>query len=216
MALFLKNSQSTWLETAAFLTGILVFTYFITGDKSSVVLALAGIGLSLGILVLKIKSGCSLTMAFGFGSQLKGKILYAGIAILAGLLLGMVYRQSLRTGLLPQRLVWFALFASLIGSTEELIFRGFIQTNLRKINASVAVIISAAAHTIYKLVLFWSLDPGMAINFRGLVIWTFIGGIIFGTIRELSGNTVFPVISHAVFDIVVYGDNLILPWWIWS
>lgn len=216
MALFLKNRQSTWLETAAFLTGILVFTFFITDDKRSVILALAGIGLSFSILVLKIKSGCSLTMAFGFSAQLKGKLLYAGISILAGLLLGMVYRQSLKTGVLPQRLVSFALLASLIGSTEELIFRGFMQTNLRKINAAAAVLISAAAHTIYKLVLFWSLDPGMAINFRGLVIWTFIGGVVFGIIRELSGNTVFPVISHAVFDVVVYGDNLILPWWIWS
>lgn len=72
------------------------------------------------------------------------------------------------------------------------------------------------AHTGYKVVLFWSLGAGLEIDYFGLIFWTILVGILIGIIREVSKSIVFAIISHVVFDIIVYGDKLTAPWWIWS
>ena len=35
-------------------------------------------------------------------------------------------------------------------------------------------------------------------------------------LKEYSKTTVVPIIAHVVFDIMVYGDRIVAPWWIWS
>ncbi|MCK5693629.1 MAG: CPBP family intramembrane metalloprotease, partial [Bacteroidales bacterium] len=53
-------------------------------------------------------------------------------------------------------------------------------------------------------------------DFFYLIFWTFLGGLLIGTLRELSGSTIPPVIAHAVFDIILYGGLAIAPVWVWS
>ena len=211
-----RKKLSAWIEVILFFSGILIFTYFITGAEKSILLAFAGIGLSFTVMVFRLRTPADLGASFGFNKLEKGSPLFLGIAILAGLLLGILYRQYLKLGLLPASLTFFALTASLIGGTEELVFRGFIQTKLRKVNIYIAIIFGALTHTGYKIVLFWSLQSGLEINFTGLIFWTILVGLLIGIIREASKSVVFAIIGHVAFDIIVYGDNIIAPWWIWS
>jgi hypothetical protein len=127
-----KSSLKTWIEVILFYLGILIFTYFITGGNSSILIALSGIGLSFVLLVFRLNSPADLAASLGFNKLSKRSLIYLGISVLAGLLLGILYRQHLKLGILPSYLVSFA------------------------------------------------------------------------------------IIGHAIFDIIVYGDNIIAPWWIWS
>ena len=142
-----KINLTTWIEVILFYSGILIFTYFITGANNSLLFAFIGIGLSFVIIVFRLRAPADLGASFGFNKLGKGSIQYLGIAVLAGLLLGILYRQYLKLGVLPSHLASFAIIASLIGGTEELVFRGFIQTKLRKVNIYAAIIFGADSAT---------------------------------------------------------------------
>ena len=43
---------------------------------------------------------------------------------------------------------------------------------------------------------------------------TVVFGIIFGLMKEAFGSVLFPVLTHAAFDVVTYGDLTFAPWWV--
>ncbi len=49
-----------------------------------------------------------------------------------------------------------------------------------------------------------------------LVVWTLVGGLLFGLLREKSGSAFPPLIAHAMFDIVLYGGLATAPLWVWT
>jgi len=79
-----------------------------------------------------------------------------------------------------------------------------------------AVAIAAAGHTLYKCGLFVFPPEGAAIDLAALACMTFFGGLAFGVLRHLSGGVLSPVLAHAVFDLLVYGDRMQAPWWVWG
>jgi len=81
---------------------------------------------------------------------------------------------------------------------------------------AVAVMLAAAAHTAYKAALFAFPPEGVVIDLEFLAVWTLIGGVVFGALRELSGSVLPPLAAHVVFDIVVYGGSVQAPWWVWG
>jgi len=108
------------------------------------------------------------------------------------------------------------MIAPIIGSTEELIFRGYLQKQLRQIGPVTSIVFASLFHSLYKLVFFFPRESPFEINFLSLVKCTFFVGILFGMIKEYAKNSLAPVCGHAVFNLVVYGDNSIIPWWIWT
>jgi membrane protease YdiL (CAAX protease family) len=78
------------------------------------------------------------------------------------------------------------------------------------------VVYASTVHTCYKLLVILSLSVPLQFDFFFLVAWTFVGGILFGSLRELSGSTLPPVIAHAVFDVVLYGGLATVPVWVWT
>jgi membrane protease YdiL (CAAX protease family) len=56
----------------------------------------------------------------------------------------------------------------------------------------------------------------MAINYSFILIWTILGGVAFGLLRECSGSVLPPVFAHAAFDLVAYGTVAEAPWWVWT
>ena len=58
--------------------------------------------------------------------------------------------------------------------------------------------------------------PDVAV--RTELLWlgaaTVFFSIIFGLIREACGSVLFPVLAHATFDVVTYGDLSAAPWWV--
>jgi membrane protease YdiL (CAAX protease family) len=143
-------------------------------------------------------------------------LVYTILCLMGGLILGMALRAWKKAPLIPGTVTFFAIgIAPLIGMSEELLFRGYIQNRLYEINGLPAVILAALSHTIYKcsLMVLPPLFNGAKIPYFAL--WTFTGGLLFGILSKKS-NTVYPALAgHAVFDIVVYGASETAPWWGW-
>jgi membrane protease YdiL (CAAX protease family) len=55
---------------------------------------------------------------------------------------------------------------------------------------------------------------GSDLYFLGLA--TFLGGLLFGTLRQWSANILPALAAHIFFDLTVYGGYLHAPWWVWS
>jgi len=53
------------------------------------------------------------------------------------------------------------------------------------------------------------------INIEFLAFWTIIAGIIIGTIKNMAKSLLPSLITHALFDILVYAENIAAPWWVW-
>jgi len=136
-------------------------------------------------------------------------------AIILGFLIAFLYKNSWRIPLLPGTIHSFAVIAVLIGIFEEVIFRGFIQGRLKEVNVIFSIFFGSFSHTVYKCCLF--LSPAMLgkIDLFFLAFWTFCCGLLFGILKQYSKSTIPPAIAHAVFDVLVYGQCLSAPWWVW-
>ena len=148
-------------------------------------------------------------------STLKITILYCIAGILLGILFAVMYRWHLDISLFPKSFHVFVIVAALIGGMEELVFRGFIQDYLKSTNGLFSILFSSISHTGYKCCLFLSPAVTTDINIGFLAFWTFIGGILFGTIRHFSKSLLPSLIAHALFDILVYAEYSGAPWWVW-
>lgn len=139
----------------------------------------------------------------------------AGLAL--GIVAGLAQRNSLGMPLFPTGGVEaFVVVACLIGATEELIYRGWLQGRARMFGWPAAVVIAALAHSAYKTALFaWSPEAA-DVELFVIAFWTAAGGIVFGLLRMVSGSVVPPLLAHVAFDFVVYRAIASAPWWVWD
>jgi membrane protease YdiL (CAAX protease family) len=137
--------------------------------------------------------------------------------MLFGLLLGILYNFLKTDYLIPASLTGFVLIAPLIGAAEELVFRGFVQTRSAvSMGAAGSILMGASGHTLYKFLVIWTVPAELDTYFPSLLILTFLSGLVFGFMKERSGSILPPVLSHAFFDIIVYGGATLAPIWVWS
>jgi len=193
-----------------------VFAAFVHRGWPLVLLAAAGLvaaAWTIGASLRATPSPWELLGLHAFSARVAA-CLVAGCML--GLGLGVVCRLGYAYGALPRAVTHFAVVAVLIGGTEELVYRGYIQGRVRRWGWLGAMALAALCHAAYKVAVF-ALPPGeVEVNFRFLVGATFLGGLAFGVLRELSGSVLPPLAAHTVFDIVVYGDQAQAPWWVWS
>jgi membrane protease YdiL (CAAX protease family) len=143
-------------------------------------------------------------------------LLYIVAAIPLGIAFGWLTRWSFDLTPLPRSIARFGYIAPLIGAMEELVFRGYIQGHLRPVGRFTSITIAASVHTCYKLLIILSLSIPLQFDIFFLVFWTFAGGTVFGILRAGARNSVPPMVAHAVFDIVLYGNYPAAPVWVWS
>jgi membrane protease YdiL (CAAX protease family) len=206
------------IEAFAASFGIWVFALFIHSGLPTVLLAAAGLIITAAALIHSLHAEDWSPEIWGISSFAANAAAYliAGCAI--GTTFGLYYRFSSDIGAFPARIGSFVIFAALIGAAEEVLFRGYVQGRLRCLTPIAAVVLASAAHTIYKSALF-ILPPDNSVlggDFKTFVILTFFGGAVFGVLRELSGSVLPPLIAHALFDVLVYGERSTAPWWVWS
>lgn len=148
---------------------------------------------------------------------------YQSVQIVAVVALGVAaavgYRELLQTTLVPRSLHWFAAFAMMVGATEELVWRGWMQGNLMEsMSWKYAVAITAASHAAYKTALFSFPPADVAMRpVHALLLMTaltFSFGSLLGVFRCYQGTIGGPVVFHVVFDLLVYGDYAQVPWWV--
>jgi membrane protease YdiL (CAAX protease family) len=146
----------------------------------------------------------------------KKTLLYILSGIFLGILWTFLYRWHLDIRLLPETFFLFSLLAALIGSTEELVFRGFIQEYAKKgFNGLFSVFFGSLAHTGYKCALFLAPILTNHVDIGFLAFWTFAAGLISGALKHFSKSIWPSVAAHAVFDILVYAEYASAPWWVW-
>ena len=197
------------------LSGILVFATFIHHPFPLKMLAVGGLAGTAAVIGFSTRT-TTLRKAFGLGFLNRRVLLYMLTGALMGVLMGILTRNRFELALIPAGLSGIALLAPLVGAAEELLFRGYIQGRLQPLGKVISVAGASAAHTFYKLLVILSLSIPLQFDFFFLIFWTFLGGVLFGALRELSGNTIPPVIAHAVFDILLYGTLSTAPVWVWS
>ena len=192
--------------------GLMVFSYFIHYELPFRLLSFAALLVPAYIIGKNLQSLLDLKKFTGEPDSLKITFLYCFFGIFTGVLLAVFYRWHLETGLFPKSFESFVLVAALIGCLEELVFRGFIQDFVKRINAPFSIVFSTISHTGYKCCLFLSPMIATDIDIGFLALWTFIAGILFGTFKHYSKSILPSLIAHAIFDILVYAEFVSAPW----
>ena len=196
-------------------TGILLFAGFIHHSFPLLLLAPGGLAGTAVVIGFSTRN-MTIREAFGLKRLNRKVLLYVLPAIVLGIILGMLTRNRFELTLIPAGFTGVAFVAPLVGTVEELIFRGYIQGHLRPVGRIFSIVTASVIHTSYKLLVILTLAIPLQFDFFFLIFWTFIGGFLSGILRELSGNTIPPVIAHAVFDVVLYGGLASAPVWVWS
>ena len=177
-------------------------------------LLLSGTGLLTAWLLMEDPSGAILG---------KARLPYLPIRIVVVSSLGFFaaagYRLLIGDAPILPRLCWFAVPAVIVGFTEEILWRGWIQGTLSPAWGTLpAVFVSAVSHTLYKMALFAFPPDGISAHQPNdlalLAFLTFGVGLGIGFLRVRQGSVAGPVVCHMVFDLFVYGDRTVAPWWV--
>jgi membrane protease YdiL (CAAX protease family) len=193
----------------------MVFSFFIHYELPFRLIAVASLFVPACFFSRNLKTLSELRKWARESLSLKISVYYIITGILLGILLAIFYRWYLEISLFPNSLHLFAVVAALIGCTEELVFRGFIQDYAKSINTPFSILFSTISHTAYKCCLFLSPMAVYDIDIGFLALWTLIAGFIFGTIKHYSKSILPLLFAHALFDILVYGELISAPWWVW-
>jgi membrane protease YdiL (CAAX protease family) len=216
MNLLKKHKVFLVITPVLFITGTLIFAAFPRNPGSFLNISYAGLVLVAAVIAFNIRKPVDFLKVFGLNAIPREKLHLFLAGLLTGVFFATIYRKDLEASEFPDKLTLFALTAAAIGFTEELLFRGFLQERLRKMSIFWSVVIAACSHTAYKILLFASLRPLYEVDLLYLGSWTFICGLLFSVLKERSGSTLTPVSGHVTFDILVYGDQAQIPWWIWA
>jgi membrane protease YdiL (CAAX protease family) len=196
--------------------GICIFGMFIHADSWLRIIAFTGLVLAAVIISLSAGDIKSLLGVVGIVPFTRKVVYYSMEGIIFGGLLALLYNFVKADALLPTTLTKFALTAPLIGITEELVFRGYVQSMSASSGPSASVLIAASGHTLYKYLVIRTVPVDLETDIPSLVLLTFLVGLFFGMMREASRNVIPPALAHALFDIIVYGGASLAPVWIWS
>jgi membrane protease YdiL (CAAX protease family) len=203
------------IETTLALTGICIFALFIHGRPVHRMIAFAALSVAAVVISLSISDVQSFLKYLGLSEFSKKIGVYSLVGLVLGILMVLRCRSISNMALLPKTCTVIAVIAPIIGITEELLFRGFLQGKLSSINIYTAVILSTFGHTLYKSLVLRSLPVDIGIDFLSLIVFTFIAGLMCGVLRVLSKSIIPACVTHATFDILVYGGLSTWPVWVW-
>jgi CAAX amino terminal protease family. len=210
------NRKYTFLFEAILCSfALMIFSFFIHYKLPFCLVSVAALIVPAFFFSRNLNSLSDLSKIIIGSASIKIITLFSIAGLLLGILFAVLYRWHLDMTIFPRSIHLFVIVAALIGCMEELVFRGFIQDYLKSINSLFSILFSAISHTGYKCFLFLSPVVTMHINIGFLALWTFIGGILFGTIKHFSKSLMPSLIAHALFDILVYAAYLSAPWWVW-
>lgn len=180
------------------------------------IIALALLCVPVFFVANKTSNFQSLQLQLGILPHRKGLIRWVILGILLGIGLAAWFRVHKGYAPFPGQLRSFVWIAILIGALEELIFRGFVQQQICHYIGWGSIILASAAHTAYKCSLFLVSPLASDYEWMLLGIYTLIGGMPFGLLRHVSKSVFPPLMTHVLFDIMVYGDYAQAPWWVWG
>lgn len=195
---------------------LIIFSFFIHSGFPVKIISFAALLLPSYIFGNNLHSLSDFRKITGVPTSLLMLNIYSIGGFMLGMFLAMFYRWYLGLSLMPTSgLNYFVIVAALIGASEELVFRGFIQEYAKSINVPFSIFFSSLSHTGYKCCLFIIPVAAVNINVGYLALWTFGAGILFGSLKHFSKSIGPPLIAHVIFDIFVYAEFVNAPWWVW-
>ena len=205
-----------WLDAALPGAGMILFGLFAHASFPFYGLSAYGLLITAAAVIRGLKRADRPLVSMGLVPVSSSMAGFAVLGAAYGLALYVVYCLGNGLEMRLPGLTGFALVSASIGTTEEVLFRGYIQGRLTRSGAIAAVTIAALLHTAYKTALFvWTPFP-MEFNMPVFSAFTLAGGLGMGVLRQAAGNVYAPIAAHATFDILVYGDLCVAPWWVWS
>jgi membrane protease YdiL (CAAX protease family) len=211
------KTNSTFIWKAVFCSvALMVFSFFIHYPFPLRLVSFVALLVPAVIFARDLRTFKDLqTITGGFVFNKKA-LLFILSGIILGIIWAVLYRRHLDMSLFPESVFFFSFLAALIGSAEEVVFRGFIQEYARKgFNDLFSVLFSSLAHTGYKCALFLAPVLTNHVDIGFLAFWTFAVGLLSGTLKHFSKSIWPSVAAHAVFDILVYAEYSSAPWWVW-
>ena len=210
-----KSKTIIIIQAIVFSLGLMVFSYFTQYDRPMQFIAFVALLVSAYIISKNIRTIEDLSRIFGEKIPTRKILILVFIGIIVGIIIAIPYRDYHHWGTFPASVKKFAFIAALIGGTEELVFRGFLQEFVKKINGPFSILFSTLSHTGYKCLLF--LSPGIAENtpIGFLFFWTFGVGLVFGISRHYTKSLWLPITAHIIFDVLSYAEFAQSPWWVW-
>lgn len=194
---------------------LILFSFFIQAGLPLKIIAIISLIVPAHFIGKNTTTLTGIRKITGENASIKSIIFYTAIGLTVGLILVLFYRWHLNLTLLPVKFRSFIFAAALIGCMEELVFRGYLQGLMKESHPAFSILFSSAAHTLYKCSLFISPFSTAPVNIGFLAFWTFVIGLIYGIIRHRSGSIIPSMASHTLFDILVYGELISAPWWVW-
>jgi membrane protease YdiL (CAAX protease family) len=214
----LYQASTREIPSAVLVTaGVCIFGWLIHGGYWQRIISFSGLALAAVVIGGSVQHVGALLRVFGLIPFSRKWLPYSVAGIIFGMLLGILY-NSLRTdALLPAKLTGFGFLAPLIGITEELLFRGFVQSRLlASLGSTASVLMTAAGHTLYKSLVIGTVNADLHIHLPSLIVLTFLVGSVLGFMRNSAGSIIPPALAHACFDILVYGGAAVAPVWVWG
>lgn len=197
---------------------MVVFSLYITKSGTAFYAGVTGLLAAAAVMFAGLAGSGSVAGVLGLSVYNKRLAWFLGGGIVLGLSAALSYRYSVDWPLLPHTLTTTALVSPLIGLTEELVFRGYLQGRVGRIGPLGAASIAAAAHTVYKYLVIrsYSGEASSMFHLDALVLFTFVFGLIAGLLREYGRNVLPALLAHMVFDLMVYGSFIQMPNWVWG
>lgn len=210
-----KNKVVQFYDALGITLALMTFAYFLPFSFPLRCLSFIALLTSAVLIGKNVKSVSDVKMITGKNLSTVSTLGFSALGIAGGLVLALFYRNYLELKLIPDSLQSFAIIAALIGSTEELIFRGFIQNLAKGISGLFSILFSSLSHTGYKCFLFLSPVITENVDLSFLFYWTFGIGLVFGTFRHFTKSIWIPLTAHMIFDVLVYGELAQAPGWVW-
>ena len=142
-----KPPGAGWLdagEAAVAGAGMIVFALFAHSLSTTFAFSAAGLTLTAAGLVRAVVRSRSPLILFGLAPVARKTALYAALGAALGLGLGVWYRWHIGAPPLPEAFKGFALVAAVIGSAEEVLYRGYVQERVRRLGPVGAVACAAS------------------------------------------------------------------------
>ncbi len=210
-----RKTKKAIIDAAVSGIEIIVFAYFISFPYPYKIIALIPLLVAAFLISRHFHFSKFLEWVLPKNIQTKHLAFYCLIGLLLGVASALFYRGSQGMPLFISFMRPFLFVSVFIGFTEELYFRGFLQTQLNQWSSGSAILFTALINAMYKAALFLSPTAPSHENLMFFFLYSFAAFIILGILRNKSNSLLPSIIAHAVFELMVDSELSQAPWWVW-
>lgn len=193
----------------------IIFAWYIHAPFPLSVIAYLSIAAAAFIISLQMLPPATMLTHFYHDLLSPKMLLFNILGLQMGIAAALYYRHSFGMFLFPGSINSFAIVAVCIAVVEELVFRGFIQGTLQKVNTTFSVVFASLSHAAYKATLFLAPFLTQRIDATALFFISFLLFLVLGLLKQYSKSIVPCIIAHVIFDVIVYTELTAAPWWVW-